>query len=219
MATNKTKINPQERQKKVSDLLKDFYKLDGENVSPKEVEKQIEQEPTETIYELTQKALDMANAVMATKGVKNMMSNPVMSSTKKSQPDTKQIQQTNIRNTQIRPESAANKVTNNKDPDRTTVSPNQVRPWRLKDTVADILAKMYNFMLKKYISDDKEFIKDKKYRKSLVRLKEKHTDELISLFGGKYRKGQAKDKDKIKETTDQVKPIVQKAIEAHKAQA
>ena len=175
--------------KKVSNLLKEFYKLDGVNVSPKEIEKQVLQEPTETIYELTQKSLAMADAIMSTKGIKDMVSNPIMSSTLNPRNKKDII----IKN---KTESKAKKVTNNKDPNFTTVSPNQVRPLRLKDTIADILGKMYNFMVKKYIYDDKEFKKEKKYKNKLVKLKEKHTDELISLFGGKYRKIQAKEKGK-----------------------
>jgi hypothetical protein len=175
--------------KQVSTLLKDFYKLDGKKISEKESEKKVVDQPVETVYELTQKALAMADALMATRGVQNMASNPIMSNVFSSNPKRNENKETST----TRQQRIAK--TPNKDPNYTKVPAKIVRPLKLNDSIADILAKMYNFMLKKYTDDDKAYKKEKKYRKKLVAIKEKRIEELIHLFGGKYTKKILKDKD------------------------
>jgi hypothetical protein len=179
-----TKINPEQRQKKVSSLLKDFYALDGINVSKNEAEKMVSREPTETVYELTQKALDMATKLMEAKGVQNMMSNPIMSSATKSRNDIAM----NPRNTPDNEPAQPPKISSNKDANFSEVPPRVVRPLRMGDSIADILGKMYNFMIKKYDSDGVVFKDKQKYNLKLAAIKETRIQELISLFGGKYTK-------------------------------
>ena len=184
--------------KKVSNLLKDFYKLDGENVSPKEVKKQIEQEPTETIYELTQKALDMADKIMASKGVKNMVSNPIMSSAfnpnSKRQSENQQSQSSTPSATEEQPSATKepkekkDKAKSKKDPARSKVGPGVVKNLKKGDSDADVVAKTYNFMLSNYHEQTKENKDITKYRKKLDKVKTKRVNELIDLFGGtKYK--------------------------------
>jgi hypothetical protein len=147
---------------------------------------------SDTQYELTEKALALASIIMNTKGVQNMASNPIMSSVFSSNPKRNQNQQG--KETDISKEQRIAK-TPNKDPNYTKIPANIIRPLKLNDSIADILAKMYNFMLKKYTDDDKAYKKEKKYRKKLVAIKEKRIEELINLFGGKYTKKILKDKD------------------------
>jgi hypothetical protein len=145
------------------------------------------EEPVEEIYELTEKALAMADAIKFSKGVQNMMTNPVMSSVKKSTPkDNKQKEQTkqNQQETQVDPKKQKIK----KDPNFTTLAPGAIRPLKKNDSVSDVVAKIYNFMLKQYHINDKKFHEDKKYNEKVAKLKETRVIELISLFGGKYQK-------------------------------
>jgi hypothetical protein len=173
----------------------------------KEIERAPEKrEPTETAYELTQKALEMADKVAATKGVQNMITNPIMSSTTKTRNDVTMnprntmdsMQQNN--NVGKKRQSSVKKAVSTKDPDFSSTPPNQVRPLKVNDTLADILAKMYNLMVFKYEYDNKKHKADKKYRKVLQDLREKHIEELIGLFGGRYKRVKVK-KEKQEEET------------------
>ncbi len=150
-------------------------------------------EPTETTYELTEKALAMADAIKASKGVENMMSNPIMSSVKKTAPKKdKQKEQTkqNQQETQVDPKKQKIK----KDPNFTTLAPGAVRPLKTNDSVSDVIAKIYNFMLKQYHINDERFQDSKKYNEKVAKLKETRIIELIGLFGGKYKKMEPKEK-------------------------
>ena len=66
--------------------------------------------------------------------------------------------------------------------------------------MADILAKMYNLMIFKYNYDNKKHKADKKYRKVLQDLRERHIEELIGLFGGKYKRVKSKEEKEEKGT-------------------
>jgi hypothetical protein len=212
MATYKPKIDTDKEQKKVSNLLKDFYKLDGVNVSPREVENKISTEPTETIYELTQKALDMADAIMNSKGTQNMMGNPIMSSVFKKNPKRK---------TETEPEQQDSKTKvnqNKKDPNITTVSSGSVAPLKVGDSISNVFGKMYNFMLKEYEYDSKVFEENQKYNKKLAEVKEERILELIGLFGEKEKIArQAPPKEKPK--TPAKEALKPKAKEALKPKA
>lgn len=143
----------------------------------KEIEKStINREPTETQEELVQKYLGMADKIKSTKGVQNMVSNPIVKS-----------------------------VASNKNPDFSSTPPNQVRPIKVNDTMADILAKMYNLMIFKYNYDNKKHKADKKYRKVLQDLRERHIEELIGLFGGKYKKVKSKEEKEEKKGKETAK--------------
>ena len=163
----------------------------------------VNKEPTETAYELTQKALAMADAatkqkadiVMNTKGMQNMMTNPIMSSVMKTNPARDQEVQQNSGQVSEKTSTTKPKRRLKKNPNFTTVVPGIAKPLKLFDSVADILGKMYNFMVKKYFYDSRQYKKEKKYRSKLVKTKEERIQELIHLFGGKYTKKTFKEKD------------------------
>jgi hypothetical protein len=182
-----------------------------EPLQPKNSPKVIEtpkdkKETTEPAYELTEKALAMADAIMAAKGTQNMMTNPVMSSIKKNPArDTQQKQK--LEKTQKNSNNTTKKEKSKKDPTFSTVAPGNIRLLKVGDSESDILGKMYNFMVKRYEEKNKYFNREKKYKKILITLKEKRIEELISLFGGKYKKETSKQISSIGETKGIVERI------------
>ena len=137
----------------------------------------------DTEYQVTPKGEEMAKRLAQTRGMKGMMGNKASPSSTAEQTDSRISK------------------TPKKDPNYTTISGGVARPLRQNDTVSDILAKMYNFMRKKYERDLKDAKKEKKYRVSLVKAKENRIEELIKLFKGKYKRKVSKDTKK--EKTDQ----------------
>lgn len=137
----------------------------------------------DTEYQVTPKGEEMAKRLAQTRGMKGMMGNKASPSSTAEQTDSRISK------------------TPKKDPNYTTISGGVARPLRQNDTVSDILAKMYNFMRKKYERDLKDAKKEKKYKVSLVKAKENRIEELIKLFKGKYKRKVSKDTKK--EKTDQ----------------
>ena len=134
-------------------------------------------ERPDTEYQITEKGQELAAKLGSTRGVQNMMGNPIMSSMKKS-PKRTQAQSATT------PEANEKRVKNlpSKDPNFTTIAPGRVRPLKVRDSVADILAKMYNFMVRKALLEKKEAKENKKYNKKIEDLKEERNKELIGLF-------------------------------------
>jgi hypothetical protein len=188
-----------ERNSKLAELSKKVGEENLAKLPEGEKPKQTEKEGKDVEYSLTPKALEMADAFMATKGVQNMMTNPIMSSSIKTNPARKPKQEdtSEQKAEENKKESSQSKSKKRvkKDPDFTSVVPGLVRPLKFFDSVADILGKMYNFMRRKYIQDSKQYKKDKKYKRKLVAIKEKRIEELIHLFGGKYKRKIIKEKD------------------------
>jgi len=141
----------------------------------------------EFIDSMRQRSLDL---LTKSKGMKNMLSNPIMSSVTKSRNDIK-INPTNTineKNLESKKESNKNsKKIEKKDPQFTEIPGGEVRPLKSGDSISDILSKICNFMFKKYYDDKKKIKDEKKYKINLVNLKEKRTEELIKLFGGTYK--------------------------------
>jgi hypothetical protein len=134
----------------------------------------------DTEYQVTPKGEEMAKRLAQTRGMKGMMGNKASPSSTAEQTDSRILK------------------TPKKDPNYTTISGGVGRPLRQNDTVSDILAKMYNFMRKKYERDLKDAKKEKKYKVSLVKAKENRIEELIKLFKGKYKRKVSKDTKKDK---------------------
>jgi murein DD-endopeptidase MepM/ murein hydrolase activator NlpD len=174
---NKKVSNLLKTEKKVVDTVTDLIKVEKET--------EVKVEPTETVYELTQKALEMADKIMATKGVKEMASNPIMSATNTfKQNPARQKSQNQQDNSE--PKSEENKQTiSDKDPNFTILSSGPDRPLKMGDTEADILAKMYNFMVRQYEWDKKNSKDLEKYRKDVVDQKDRFTEELVFALTGK----------------------------------
>ena len=78
----------------------------------------------------------------------------------------------------------------NKNPFFSKIPSGSIRPLRNKDSVADVLAKIYNFMRKDYDQTMKNAVDDDKFRKKHEREKERRNEELLKIFGekdgGKY---------------------------------
>jgi GH24 family phage-related lysozyme (muramidase) len=134
-------------------------------------------ERPDTKYQITEKGQQLADKLGSTRGVQNMMSNPIMSSMKQN-PKRAQSQS---KTTSEDNENRIKKIPN-KDPNFTTMSPGRVRPLKVRDSSADILAKMYNLMVKKDLEEKKENKENKKYIKNISNLKNERNKELIGLF-------------------------------------
>jgi len=141
----------------------------------------------DTEYQVTPKGEEMAKRLAQTRGMKGMMGNKSSPSSSAEQVDNRISK------------------TPKKDPNYTTIAGGVARPLRQNDTVSDILAKMYNFMRKKYERDLKDAKKEKKYRIALVKAKENRVEELIKLFKGKYKRKVSKDSKKEKTNQDDKK--------------
>ena len=71
------------------------------------------------------------------------------------------------------------KMRNKKDPNFTTIGPGPVRRLRVKDSTADILAKMYNFMLKKNEIDIRNAEIEKSFRQEQYDEDDRRHQELV----------------------------------------
>jgi hypothetical protein len=189
----------------------------------------------ESVEPLSQEFVDVmrkrAKKIANNKGIEDMMSNPIMSATT---PDVfSQNPKRNKKSAVEEPtdenepapavdeQTPTNKQDNKEsvpkeDPNFTTVQPNDVGDSAPKDSVADVAAKLYNFMVETHEVDDKKFKLDKKARVKLDKVKEKRTKQLIGLFKVKRKKSEnKKEEDKGKKTEDKGK----KAAEEGKKEA
>lgn len=116
-------------------------------------------------------------------GFQEMMASPIMSAVFKKNPDR---QSTQTQQNDSAPETEEYKQTiNQNDPNFTTISAGTVKPLKMGDSEADILAKMYNFMVQDYLLEKKQNKADEKYRKQLTDQKDEFTDELVMALTGK----------------------------------
>jgi hypothetical protein len=74
------------------------------------------------------------------------------------------------------------KVRNKKDPNFTTIGPGPVRRLRVKDSTADILGKMYNFMLKKSEIDTRAAEIQKSFRQEQLDEDDRRHKELVKAI-------------------------------------
>jgi len=129
----------------------------------------------------------IGESIAGTKGFQDMFASPVLSrifgskSTKKlpiesSEPQTEDYKQT----------------IKNKDPNFSTIGSGSVKTLKSGDSEADILGKMYNFMIRDYLIKEKQDKKDEKYRKQLTEQKDRFTEELVVALTGKPSKGSKK---------------------------
>jgi hypothetical protein len=187
----------------------------------KEVSKPDSQPDTQ--YELTPKALEMASKISSTKGVTNLVSNPIAAAITGSSEtaDEEPSQPKSVKTKSTPTRSSSGRKKRNKDPNYSTTTPGMARPLRVGDSSADILGKMYNFMMLKFFADYKQSKKDAKYRKMLHDVKERRIEQLINLFGGKYKKKTQKtDKELLKgkkqgiigTVTDKIKDIIKSIV-------
>lgn len=148
----------------------------------------------DTEYQITPKGEELAGRLAETRGIKNMMGNPIMSGIK-SNPKRAQSQSAETPNTKEK------RIKNipNKEPNFSDVAPGNPKPLKVKDSSADILGKMYNFMIKKAEIEKKEFKQEKKFKKEQAQVKEDRTQELIGLF--KVKKTRKSKEEKTKGTT------------------
>lgn len=132
-------------------------------------------------YQITEKGQELANRLSSTRGVQNMMGNPIMSSMR-SNPKRAEAQ------SKTTPEESQKRIQKipEKDPNFSNIAPGVPRPLKVKDTSADILGKMYNFMMKQDDIRKKEYKNEKKFRQEQNKVKEDRSKELIGLF--KFKK-------------------------------
>jgi len=145
----------------------------------------------DTEYQITPKGEELAGRLAETRGIKNMMGNPIMSGVK-SNPKRVQSQSPETPNTKEK------RIKNipNKEPNFSNVAPGNPRPLKVNDSSADILGKMYNFMMKKADIEKKEFKQERKFKKEQVQVKEDRTQELIGLFKVKKARKVKEEKNK-----------------------
>jgi hypothetical protein len=77
---------------------------------------------------------------------------------------------------------------NKKDPKYTSVPPGKIEKLKLNESESDILANMYNFMVKNYKRDLARMKKDKKYRKDVQDFEDMKTKDLVTGLKKKNEK-------------------------------
>jgi len=118
--------------------------------------------------------------ISKTKGFQDMFASPVLSrlfgfkSTKKTPIDSSEPQTDEYKRT-----------INNKDPNFSTIGDGPTKVLKSGDSEADILGKMYNFMVQDYLLEEKQSKSDEKYRKQLMDQKDRFTNELVMALTGK----------------------------------
>jgi hypothetical protein len=185
----------QKKQKAVEKVQIEHDKIETKVL--KEVLKEVKVPENDVEYELTPKAMEMASKLSESKVVNNIVSNPIASSLTniKGEKNQSQPKQKNYKTNQ--PKQSTSKRNKRKDPNYSSIAPGISRPLKLNDTAGDILGKIYNFMFQKYHRDVIQLTNDAKYRKLLHKIKERRIDELIRLFGGKYKKVDPKSEKKL----------------------
>jgi len=158
----------------------------------KEVEKTVTEKPNEILYELTDKAIAMADKIMKAKGVQEMMTNPIMSSAistpkeePQNQPQAPVVEPAKETPKESKKNTEEKKVSVKKNPLITKVSSGSETPLKVKDGAADILAKIANHQKKWEKFEKLRAKKDKKYRKELDDQKERFLEETIEALTGK----------------------------------
>ena len=185
-----------EKRKELDLKLKMHAASMGGNTRSKKEKKVIKtdtEKPDEILYELTDKAIAMADKIMKAKGVKEMMSNPIMSSVAskpkeepQSQPQAPVAEPTKEAPKESKKDTEEKKVSvKKKDPLVTKISSGSEIPLKVKDGVADILAKIANHQKKWEKFEKLKGKKDKKYRKELDDQKERFLEETVEALTGK----------------------------------
>lgn len=163
--------------------------------------------------ELSQEFIDSmrkrSKELTKTKGMENMLGNPIMSSVFKKNPKRNQ--------TNSKPEAAADtsisedkeKLAPKKDPLINHVAPASEAKLKAGDSEGDILGKIFNLMVEKYHRDDANFKEETKYKEKLKEKKETRSKELIDLFTPGKKKPIKRKKEEKKEkegTAEKVEP-------------
>jgi hypothetical protein len=127
---------------------------------------------------------EKSNRIMNTEGIKDMMASPVLSRFFKSNPSRKTTTPSS------EPETTEYKQTiKDKDPNFSTIGDGPIKSLKSGDSEADILGKMYNFMVRNYLLEKKQNKADEKYRKQLMDQKDRFTEELVVALTGKPSNG------------------------------
>ena len=118
--------------------------------------------------------------ISKTEGFQDMFASPVLSrifgskSTKKTPIDSSEPQTDEYKQT-----------INNKDPNFSTIGDGPITSLKSGDSEADILSKMYNFMVQDYLLQEQQDKADEKYKKQLMDQKDRFTGELVMALTGK----------------------------------
>ena len=152
----------------------------------------------ETEYTLTEAGLklsEMAAGVAKQPGYQDFMTLPIMSSMFRKHPDRQQTTPSKESDNSNKQVSEEKTKLETKDPEHTKIGPGTVKPLKNKDSVADILAKMYNFMKMEYHWESEKSKDDIKYHKDVNAQKDRFLDETIeALTGQKPSKSKSKSK-------------------------
>ena len=128
------------------------------------------------------------DGITNSKGMKNMMGNPILSSVMKQNPKRNQSQSESNQQESTKIDGDKERPAGKKDPELNTITPGSELPLKSGDSETNILAKIYNLMIKRF-NDDIEFEDDtKKFREKLTEKKENRSEELIGLFTEKKKK-------------------------------
>lgn len=103
--------------------------------------------------------------------------------------------------------SIGNFLSTQKDPNHTTLGPKQVRPLKVNDSTADILAKMYNFMFKNRDDDKLKYELDKDFQEEREEEEQRRHDSLMKAIKEGSSVGEKKDDGK-KGIWDHIKGIL-----------
>ena len=91
---------------------------------------------------------------------------------------------------------------NRKDPRRTTIGPGQVKPLKIDDSSADILAKIYNFMQKTQETHEKRYELEKSFREEQMEEDERRHKKLIE----ELEKSLGKKEEPVEEKKEEKEP-------------
>lgn len=160
----------------------------------KEQQKKVDtpSKPNQTLkYELTPEALQMAEKIMATKGVETMAQSSIVGNVFKPNPirtqkpeeqSTEQKPEDN--QSSVKPEKKQKKL-KSKDPLHSTAAPGKVQAVKVGDTLTNVDSKLFSFIKMEYKFESRKSKRDKKYRKEIDDQKERHFEELVEAFSGK----------------------------------
>jgi len=153
---------------------------------------------------LMQDSQEKANGVASQTGYQEMITSPLLSTMVLNvlRPNPTrgqaQISQPLLNTPNSKKEQQSPKTETGKDPERTKISQGPVKPIRIGDTIADVLAKTFNFLYVQQQWHDKKIKDDKKYQKEVDKIKNNALDETIEAVGGVSSEKTKKKDKKIK---------------------
>ena len=199
----------------ISNIINKLHGLDKQKPLVEGVDYILPTEEQSAAEPLSQEFIDLmrkrSKELTKTKGVENMLGNPIMSSVFKKNPKRNQTNPKSEESTDTSVNETKEKPVSKKDPLINYVAPDSEVKLKAGDSEGNILGKIFNLMVEKYHNDDANFKEETKYKEKLKEKKETRSQELIDLFtpGKKKTRKTSKKEKKEKEekgTAEKVEP-------------